>query len=127
MHPALASPVGTASAVNQNPWPAGGEGAPALQDTLQNLAINGAAVAVLGALFLRDIKGQQKDRTVIEREEKLARLQVPSFKPDKFLPVDELAGGTACVHACDCFDLKHACPMAQSDVIHVCHVGSVAY
>jgi len=56
---------------------AGGEGAPDLTDTLKNLAINGAAVGVLGFIFQRDLKGQQSDKKVIEREEALARLQVP--------------------------------------------------
>lgn len=56
---------------------AGGEGAPDLAETLKNLAINGAAVAVLGFIFSRDLTGSQKDRRVVEREEALARLQVP--------------------------------------------------
>ena len=54
----------------------GGEGAPNLVETLQNLAINGAAVAVLGFIFQRDLKGSQSDRRIVEREESLARLQV---------------------------------------------------
>lgn len=55
---------------------AGGEGAPDLTESLRNLAINGAAVGILGYIFQRDLKGQQSDKKVIEREEALACLQV---------------------------------------------------
>lgn len=55
---------------------AGGEGAPDLGETLTNLAINGAAVAVFGFVFRRDLRGSQADRKIVEREEALARLQV---------------------------------------------------
>lgn len=55
---------------------AGGEGAPDLQETLQNFAINSAAVAVFGFIFNRDINKQRSDKATIEREESLARLQV---------------------------------------------------
>lgn len=54
----------------------GGEGAPDVTESLRNLAINGAAVGILGYIFQRDLKGQQSDKRVIEREEALACLQV---------------------------------------------------
>lgn len=54
----------------------GGEGSPNLVETLQNLAVNGAAVAILGFVFQRDLRGSQSDRKTVEREEALARLQV---------------------------------------------------
>ena len=55
---------------------AGGEGAPELNETLLNVGINSAALAVLGFFLLRDLRGQQSDRKIVEREESLARLQV---------------------------------------------------
>lgn len=57
---------------------AGGEGAPDVTESLRNVAINGAAVGILGFIFQRDLKGQQSDKKVIEREEALACLQVVS-------------------------------------------------
>ncbi len=54
----------------------GGDGAPDLTESLRNLAINGAAVGILGYIFQRDLKRQQSDKKVIEREEALACLQV---------------------------------------------------
>jgi hypothetical protein len=54
----------------------GGEGAPDLQETLQNFGINAAALAVLGFFVSRDVAAQRRDQAVIEREEALARLQV---------------------------------------------------
>lgn len=47
-----------------------------MTESLRNLAINGAAVGILGYIFQRDLKGQQSDKKVIEREEALACLQV---------------------------------------------------
>lgn len=55
---------------------AGGEGAPDVTESLQNLGINGLAVAVLGWLVARDLKGREQDEIVVAREESLARLQV---------------------------------------------------
>lgn len=55
---------------------AGGEGAPDLTESLQNLAINSTAVVVLGALLYRDFAGKQKALKVTDREESLSRLQV---------------------------------------------------
>jgi hypothetical protein len=55
---------------------AGGEGAPDLQETLQNFGINAAALAVLSFFVLRDVSSQNKDQQVITREEALGKLQV---------------------------------------------------
>jgi hypothetical protein len=68
--------------------PAGGEGAPNLQETLQNFGINAAALAVLGFFVYRDVSAQQKDQAVILREEALARLQVRQrrLQPGRVLP-----------------------------------------
>ena len=51
---------------------AGGED---LAQPLQNLAINGAAVAVLGFLLRRDLRASERDKVTVRREEALARLQ----------------------------------------------------
>ena len=48
---------------------------------LQNLAINGAAVAVFGFLLRRDLQASERDKAIVRREESLGRLQVR-------LPVD---------------------------------------
>ncbi len=62
------------------PWAgaAGGEGAPALQATLQNVAINGFGIAATSFLLNRDLQGRERDRVVVAREELLARLQASS-------------------------------------------------
>ena len=57
------------------PGAAGGEGAPALQATLQNIAINGFGIAATSFLLNRDLQGRERDRVVVAREELLARLQ----------------------------------------------------
>lgn len=57
---------------------AGGDDAPELTETLTNLAINGAAVAVLGWVVRRDLTTSDRDKKVVVREESLARLQVSS-------------------------------------------------
>ena len=54
----------------------GGEGAPDLNESLKNFAINSAAVAVLGFIFLRDLKAAGTDKRAVEAEEALGRLQV---------------------------------------------------
>lgn len=54
----------------------GGDGAPDLAETLKNFGINTAAVAVLGFLFLRDLKAAASDKRTVEAEEALGRLQV---------------------------------------------------
>lgn len=56
--------------------PAGGEGAPDLQETVQNFGINSAALGVLGFFVYRDVSAARRDQAVVEREEALARLQV---------------------------------------------------
>lgn len=58
------------------PFSAGGEGAPDLQETVQNFGINSAALAVLGFFVYRDVSAARRDQAVVEREEALARLQV---------------------------------------------------
>lgn len=55
---------------------AGGPGAPDLNESLTNFAINSAALAALSWVFARDLRSQSRDRRVVEREEALARLQV---------------------------------------------------
>ena len=54
----------------------GPEAAPKLNNTLLNVAINGAGIAGTSWLFQRDLKARQRDKTSVEREEALARLQV---------------------------------------------------
>jgi hypothetical protein len=55
---------------------AGGDGAPDLTETLQNLGINGAAVALLGFIVSRDLAASERDKQVVKSEEALGRLQV---------------------------------------------------
>ena len=52
-----------------------GTGGEDLAQPLQNLAINGAAVAVLGFLLRRDLQASERDKVTVRREEALARLQ----------------------------------------------------
>ena len=54
----------------------GGEGAPDLNDSLKNLAINSAAVAAFSFLFARDFRGSARDRAAAEAEESLSRLEL---------------------------------------------------
>jgi hypothetical protein len=54
----------------------GGEGAPDLAETTKNFGVNSAAVAVLGWLFLRDLRAAAADKRTVEAEEALGRLQV---------------------------------------------------
>eukprot|EP00199_Chlamydomonas_sp_CCMP681_P000535 CAMPEP_0119113798 /NCGR_PEP_ID=MMETSP1180-20130426/45215_1 /TAXON_ID=3052 ORGANISM="Chlamydomonas cf sp, Strain CCMP681" /NCGR_SAMPLE_ID=MMETSP1180 /ASSEMBLY_ACC=CAM_ASM_000741 /LENGTH=471 /DNA_ID=CAMNT_0007102049 /DNA_START=9 /DNA_END=1424 /DNA_ORIENTATION=- len=54
----------------------GGEGAPDLQESVQNFAINSTAVVLLGWLVDRDLQSKQKVVRVTEREEVLGRLQI---------------------------------------------------
>uniref|UniRef100_A0A061RBA2 Uncharacterized protein n=1 Tax=Tetraselmis sp. GSL018 TaxID=582737 RepID=A0A061RBA2_9CHLO len=54
----------------------GGEGAPDLQQTLQNFGINAGALALLVFLLARDQRRKKRELGVIEREERLAKLQV---------------------------------------------------
>jgi len=54
----------------------GGKDAPELNGVLLNVVINGAGIAGTSWLFQRDLKARQRDRSSVEREEALARLQV---------------------------------------------------
>lgn len=74
----------------------GGEGAPDLQETLQNFGINAAALAVLGFFVSRDVASQRRDQAVIEREEALARLQVHPGAAVQTIPCGP-SGGPGCV------------------------------
>lgn len=71
----------------------GGEGAPDLNETLQNFGINAAAVAVFSFLLYRDFAGQRKDQTIVEREETLAALQV-TLSPGRTVPLAAFRGTT---------------------------------
>ncbi len=55
---------------------AGGPDAPDLTESLTNLGINTAAVAVLSWLVWRDVSSKQAELRVTTREEGLGRLQV---------------------------------------------------
>jgi len=54
----------------------GGKDAPELYGVLLNVVINGLGIAGTSWLFQRDLKARQRDRSSVEREEALARLQV---------------------------------------------------
>lgn len=54
----------------------GGKDAPELNAVLLNVVINGTGIAGTSWLFQRDLKARQRDRSSVEREEALARLQV---------------------------------------------------
>lgn len=56
--------------------PAGGEGAPELQESVQNFGINVGALAVLSYFLYRDVKTREVDLKSSRREEALGRLQV---------------------------------------------------
>ncbi|KAL4854848.1 Protein LOW PSII ACCUMULATION 1 [Chlorella vulgaris] len=71
----------------------GGEGAPDLQETLQNFGINAAALAVLSFFVLRDVSSQNKDQQVITREEALGKLQI-SLGSDRVIPLAAFRGTT---------------------------------
>jgi hypothetical protein len=55
---------------------AGGEGAPELQESVQNFGINVSALAVLSYFLYRDIQKREVDLKSSRREEALGRLQV---------------------------------------------------
>jgi hypothetical protein len=62
----------------------GGDGAPDLQESLQNLGINSGVLAVLLTVLIQDRIKASKEKGVIEREEVLGRLMVtepPLFHP----------------------------------------------
>lgn len=69
----------------------GGEGAPDLGETLQNLAINSGAVGVLGLVLYLDLKSKQKAVKVTTREELLGLLQV-DLGEDRVLPLLKFRG-----------------------------------
>ncbi|WIA22086.1 hypothetical protein OEZ85_004429 [Tetradesmus obliquus] len=69
----------------------GGEGAPDLTETLTNLGINGAAVAVFGFLVLRDLQSKERDTRVTSREEELGRLLI-QLGPKRVLPLIRFRG-----------------------------------
>lgn len=71
----------------------GGDGAPDLQESIQNFAINSGALALFIFLLLRDFKGQGKDQIIVEREEKLATLQV-NLGPGRTVPLAAFRGST---------------------------------
>jgi tetratricopeptide (TPR) repeat protein len=71
----------------------GGDGAPDLQESIQNFAINSAAVTLFIFLLVRDFKGQGKDQLIVEREEKLAALQV-NLGPGRTVPLAAFRGST---------------------------------
>ena len=58
------------------PFALGGSDAPELNPVLLNIVINGVGIAGTSWLFQRDLKARQRDRSSVEREEALARLQV---------------------------------------------------
>ncbi|CAL5219467.1 g1302 [Coccomyxa viridis] len=69
----------------------GGEGAPDLTETLLNLSINSAALAGFSFLFFRDLRGAEKDRLVVDREEQLGRLLV-ELDNDRVVPLANFRG-----------------------------------
>ncbi len=69
----------------------GGEGAPDLNESLTNLAINGAALAVLSFLLVRDLRARDKDAAVTAREEALSRLLV-KLSGGRLLPLIRFRG-----------------------------------
>lgn len=69
----------------------GGADAPNLAETLENLGINTAALAVLGTILFYDLKGKEKDLKVVLREEDLARLQVEVSR-QRVVPLVKLRG-----------------------------------
>ncbi|DBB16251.1 TPA: hypothetical protein ACH3X3_014572 [Trebouxia sp. C0006] len=71
----------------------GGKDAPELNGVLLNVVINGAGIAGTSWLFQRDLKARQRDRSSVEREEALARLQV-RVGSDRVVPVAKFRGST---------------------------------
>lgn len=71
----------------------GGTDAPELNGVLLNVVINGLGIAGASWLFQRDLKARQRDRSSVEREEALARLQV-KVGSDRVVPVAKFRGST---------------------------------
>ncbi|KAG2448651.1 hypothetical protein HYH02_006008 [Chlamydomonas schloesseri] len=69
----------------------GGPDAPDLNESLTNLGINTAAVALLSWLLWRDISSKQAEMKITTREEGLGRLQVDLGK-DRVLPLLKFRG-----------------------------------
>eukprot|EP00775_Hariotina_reticulata_P014332 gene14332-58_t len=69
----------------------GGEGAPDLTESLTNLGVNVAAVAVLSFLVGRDLQAGQKAQKVTSREEELSRLLI-QLGPGRLLPLIRFRG-----------------------------------
>ncbi len=69
----------------------GKEDAPELTKTLQNLAINGAVLGGSAFFLARDLQGSERDQTVAEKEEALAKLQIAMGK-DRVLPLAAFRG-----------------------------------
>lgn len=69
---------------------AGGSDAPDLNPVLLNIVINGAGIAGTSWLFRRDLRARQRDRSSVEREEALARLQVRCPSMYAFPPLTTL-------------------------------------
>ncbi|QDZ21244.1 protein LOW PSII ACCUMULATION 1 [Chloropicon primus] len=67
----------------------GGPGAPELEETLKNLAINGTAVAVLTYFFVKDLKSGKEKLKEVEVEETLGRLQV-DLGANRVVPMSRL-------------------------------------
>lgn len=69
----------------------GGDGAPDLNESLRNLAINSAAVAAFSYLFARDFKGSARDRAAAEAEESLSRLEL-RLRDGRVVPLANFRG-----------------------------------
>ncbi|PSC70246.1 LOW PSII ACCUMULATION chloroplastic [Micractinium conductrix] len=72
----------------------GGEGAPELQETLQNFGINSAALAVLGFFVYRDVASSRRDQAVIAQEEALGQLQLSLGGGSRVIPLAAFRGTT---------------------------------
>lgn len=69
----------------------GGDGAPDLDESLRNLAINSAAVAAFSYLFARDFKGSARDRAAAEAEESLSKLEL-RLRDGRVVPLANFRG-----------------------------------
>ena len=69
----------------------GGDGAPDLNESLRNLAINSAAVAAFSFLFARDFKGSARDKAAAEAEESLSKLEL-SLRDGRVVPLANFRG-----------------------------------
>ncbi|KIY97927.1 hypothetical protein MNEG_10037 [Monoraphidium neglectum] len=69
----------------------GGPDAPPLTESLTNLGVNSAALAILVFLLVRDLRGKEADEKVTSREEALSRLLV-KLGPERALPLIRFRG-----------------------------------